>query len=352
MRARFLAPWLTAAFTSFLAACVVTQEQPAASSSTAPAATSSGGTVSGAPPSASGTAAAPVEQTVAVVEGDGLPADPPPPADGRYTILFERPSRVGVATAFEGRGEKRTRQRRRIGRTTPTDQTEILAVRIAGVHRVLEVDSTGDAVRTQIDVQSCTAEGTGQPEELIAAGSTIVIESAVRPARGRFLVNGRPAAPRVAEHLELLFSRSRSATSDDDVFGSRDRTRRVGESWAVQSARMASELADTFPGLRASDVRGRVTFHGIVQEGGRTFLDLGVDVSIRVRAMPNLPPGTRVTRGTMRMSPRGLFAVTEGVPAPRERTSSEAEFAMLIPTPAGQATLDMTITESRELTRR
>ena len=338
-----------------LGACLVTEETgPTTAPAAAPQETS-GATTTAPPPAGTDATASvivqPPEVTGGVAQRPTLPPDPPPPADGRYPIVLDRPAQVGVAVRFEARGEKRSRQRRQLPGGQPTDMTELLVVRMAGVHTVLEIDSTGDAVRSQIEVASCTAEGTGRPEPLVPAGATLVIETAVRPAEGRFLVNGSAVSDRVREHLKILFSASRNPTSDDDVFGSPGRPRRVGERWNVTVAPMVTAFADLFPGLSPGDIRGRTTFHGVAQQAGRTYLDIGVDITMRIRQVANLPPGTRVVRGTMRMRPRGLFSVTPGLPAPRDTMSMDSELDMRIPTPAGQASLQMTITESREFTR-
>lgn len=278
-------------------------------------------------------------------------AEPPPPPDGRYEIVMHRPATVGRTYRFSTRGEKVSRQRRALPRRPPTDETERLAVRVSGIWRTLEVDATGDVVRAEVQVEQCQAEGGGTPETLVPPGHRIVIETAQRPARGRFLVDGREPSQRVRDHLSIVFQTTRSPGNDDDVFGSPGRPRRVRESWGIQPLPMIQEFSEMFPGMTPADVRGRVTLHGVTQEAGHAYLDMGADVTMHPRQMAGLPPGTVIERGDFRVQMRGMFPRVLSLVGPRDRMSMNARMRMRIPTPIGLARLEMTITETREITR-
>ena len=273
-----------------------------------------------------------------------------PPADGRYPIQLERRAIPGTVFRVHARGVKKTRKQTRIPGQPVRNETEQLTIELSGLVRVAAVDQHGDATRLDVQVEQCATSSTNGPETLLPPGALLVVESALRPARGRFVVGGREPDPRLTEYLAILFSRSHGPTSDDDAFGT-PTPRRAGERWEPNTAVIATDLAEQVPGLTPGDVGGRVTFYGPVVQDGQPSLDLGVKLQVRARAMPNLPPGTVLERGDLRIEMRGSFPRDARLPSLRDRASMNLRARLRIPTAAGTATLNMEIDESKELER-
>lgn len=344
---------VTALYSLLLAACFVTSEE--------------------APPPQSGpprreaqVVVAPPPPAVAASPGQPPPAPPPPPAvaavaplppaailppaDGRYPIQLERPAVAGAAYRVQAHGTKTIRKNTLIPGQPARSQTERLVVDLSALVRVGAVNERGDATRLDVQVEQCRTESNGAAETLLPPGSLLTIESAPRPSVGRFLVGGREVDPHLSDYLEILFSRSNGATSDDDTFGT-PVPRRAGERWEPNATIVAAELSTQIPGLTPGDVRGRVTFHGPTELQGIPALDVGVQLQLRARAMPNLPPGTVLERGDMRLEMRSLFPRDPALPALRDRASMNVRALLHVPTPAGTVTLQMQIDQDKELER-
>lgn len=338
---------ITAISCTLLAACFVATEQ-APPPRSAPPAGESHFQVAPPPPAV----AAPAPQPVAAppVVAAGAPAAILPPADGRYPIQLERRAVAGFVYRVRAHGAKTTKRDTRIPGRPAQSETEQLSIDLEGLVRITTVDERGDATRLDVQVGQCRTERGGVAEVLLSPGTVVTVESMPRPAKGRFVVDGREVDGQLSDYLEILFSRSHAATSDDDAFGT-PLPRRPGERWQTNSALIASELAAEIPGLTPADVRGRATFHGPAEHQGLPALDVGVQLEIRARAMPNLPPGTVLDRGDMRMEMRGLFPRDPTLAPLRDRATMAVRARLRVPTAVGMATVVMQIDQEKELER-
>ena len=124
--------------------------------------------------------------------------------------------------------------------------------------------------------------------------------------KGRYLVNGQIASNEIAEVLSTLFVLPQSETTDDDVFGTKER-KKVGDSWGVNVVKAASSLSPEFK-LAPEDMKGTTTLEKILEIDGVKCPWISGKLDIN-KASPPLPPGFVVEKSHISAAFAGVFPI-------------------------------------------
>ena len=223
------------------------------------------------------------------------------------------------------------------GAATPPRDT-VIAAELAAKAEVLAVTADGRETTTAFTVTTSSVTRAGVPGELVPAGTVIKADST--GGKTAFSVNGAPAAPELAQALDVLIHLSKpTGKSDDDIFGSKAR-HAVGDSWPADVATAAADLAKEGKlQVDPTQLSGKTTLVELVPGSGAPALRITAAMDLGKVGMP-LPPGMAITSSNFTAHFSGLFPVDVSKRSLAQSMSMEGHFEC-----AGQVQgKDMTMT--------
>lgn len=229
-------------------------------------------------------------------------------ADEGYTVRLARPKKVGDSYRVDARGMHRTQQRITVGGRVVGDEDKKHSVHLVAVATVLAVDSKSSATRIEYRIESLRGSTAGQTEEeVLPSGRKIVAES----KNGDTVFATDSAVPLTPENVEALkvviSAHVPESPTDDDIFGTTAK-KHVGESWGINAATAARDLAKSGLSVTPEDLKGTVRLAGVREAGGVKALEV---------------------TGQLRSDKIGLAAPQGGIQV--EKTLMEGEFSGLVP---------------------
>lgn len=189
------------------------------------------------------------------------------------------------------------------------------SVAFDGVVEILEVDAKGRPVKISATVEKLWKNEAGTGSEVLPKGAVIVVSLDGR--KQDYQINGMPADADIAKALDLTFSLSKSAVTDDDVFGTGEK-KKAGESWGINTALAKKDFAESF-GLRVEDLTGTVTLDGVVSRTDGDALKLSTVIALK--AIPPMPPNFVVDQSAAEARLDGEFPVDLTRQRPNESMS-------------------------------
>lgn len=232
------------------------------------------------------------------------------------------------------------------GQVLHKDTTSITA-KLEGTVTVLEVDELKRERKLSLVVSRClmSTNGSTVEKEVLAKDTQVVAQ--LRDGQMEFLIDGKVVSKDIAKMLGLLISLPTSQTTDDDIFGTKER-KKVGDSWAVNSSKGAADLS--FEGIKvnADDIKGSTKIDKLLVVGGTNCLQLSSRMEIS-NILPPLPEGLTVTESNMSATFTGEFPVDVSMRQMSEGiTMSMVLVAKGKPIPdAPEITLSMNMEESK-----
>lgn len=229
-----------------------------------------------------------------------------------YEIRLDRPAKVGEKSEVIITG-KRSRQMTMTsqGRVLRENKSSLSAT-FEGTITVLKVDKLQRESELKLLVAKChkKVDGKTTEEEVLAKGTEVVLRQ--RDSDVEFLIDGKVVPKDIAEVLSLFFTLNDSQDTDDDLFGTKDR-KKVGESWPVNSVKLARYFASkgVFKG-GAKDITGSTKIEEEVVVGGTKCLRFICKAELG-NFTPPLPPGMAVKKANMSVSVSYLYPVDTSV---------------------------------------
>lgn len=191
-----------------------------------------------------------------------------------YEIRLHRPSRVGEKTKVLATGkESEEVSVTSAGRTLRQEKKEF-SVELEGVSTTLEVSPKGKPTRLSFQIGKFVKTEAGLQKELLPRDT--VVTASRRGAKMVFEVSGTPVSPEIEKALGVVISIGGTDSTDDDMFGTRER-RRIGESWGVNKSALAASM-NTDPRMTMRDIDGQVTLKDVIKGKPGPVLVLTVDV--------------------------------------------------------------------------
>jgi hypothetical protein len=218
-----------------------------------------------------------------------------------------------------------------------------------GTKEILEVDDSKRGLKLKYTISKCTATigNTAKVEELLQKGTEIIVEREGK--RTSFLLNDKPLPRSITKILDLFVSiPGKSNTSDDDVFGSKER-RKVGESWKIKTEKIAKYAADQGVKVDPKNITGETTLEKVVDIGGVKCLLLKGKITMK-DVTPPLPPGTKIEKAAM----KGIYSGEHPVDNSKDnyvplKRAKELDMEMVARSPhpnGGEVLLEMEMSQS------
>jgi hypothetical protein len=229
-------------------------------------------------------------------------------AEESYAVRLARPKKVGDTYRVDAKGMHHTQQRITVGGRLVGEEDKKHSVHLVAVATVLAVDTKSSATRIEYRIESLRASSQGQPEEeVLPAGRKIVAES----KNGDTAFTTDSAVPLTSENIEALkvviSAHVPESPTDDDIFGTNAK-KKVGDTWGINAATAARDLAKSGLSVTAEDLKGTVRLVGVREAGGVKALEVA---------------------GQLRSDKIGLAAPQGGIQV--EKTLMEGNFSGLIP---------------------
>lgn len=206
-----------------------------------------------------------------------------------FEIKLDRPEKVGDKYLLSGSGRELEHFKVSQGLKVVSETTASYSGKLDATVTVLKNGDTGDGSKLGLIVSACKYSENGKtPEqEILPAGTEILAE--LQGKEEVFLVNGKPVSPEVKKVLNLFFSLRHDKTTDDDVFGTKER-KKVGDRWPVHNAEMAASLSEVGILAKPDSIKGSTALDKIVESDGIKALRITGNVEVENLTSPALPP--------------------------------------------------------------
>lgn len=190
------------------------------------------------------------------------------------------------------------------GQDLPRRADHLVVEMVAGCE-VLALTPGGRVAKTKLTIEKLNRVAGGQSTELLPPGAEVIAERLGQNTS--YMVNGERASGPVAKALEITCPpmNSDSEATDQAVFGTSER-KKVGDSWPINAAAAAADLAKRGVPADASNITGQATLAEVINQDGEPLLRITAYVTIN-GIKPPLPPGVEVQQSEMRADFSGLF---------------------------------------------
>lgn len=232
------------------------------------------------------------------------------------------------------------------------DKQSSFSATFEGTTTVLKVDELQRTAELKLLVSKChkRMNGNTTDEEVLAKGTQVVMRRS--DSNTEFLVDGKVVPKDIEKVLGVLFSLPQSKATDDDIFGTKDR-KKVGDSWAMNSAKAANELPSAGLKADATDIKGSTKIEKVVTVHGTKCLRLSGKMEIN-KITPELPAGMIVEMSNVSTSFSGDFPIDSRIGRLVSKSTMKITFvAKGKPAPgAPEITLSMKHSKSRQIKRK
>lgn len=240
-----------------------------------------------------------------------------------YEVRLNRASAVGDHYRVVASGTDEQAMTATVDGQPVQSRKEAMAVEMIAECEVMAVTPKGREAQIKLTIEKLWRIDPAQAGELLPPGSIVMAE--IAGSRTKFTVSGEPVSRVVAKALETIGVNVRGddKASDDEIFGATGR-KQVGDSWAINSAPAAAELAKMGIPATADKVTGQTTLAEAVQQDGQAALRLTGTMEIKDIAPP-LPPGIELQSCLMKSTMSGLFPVDVSKHVLQESTTLSME---------------------------
>lgn len=210
-----------------------------------------------------------------------------------YEIRLHRPVKVGQKFRMSSVGHYLEKSTGTISDKIILQEQNEFSLEFESLVTVLETDKKGDPKRVSLTIEKCIKIEEGVRKSLVSKGTIIIGFS--KDKEDVFEINGNPVDSEIQELLAEVITLSRPFSTDDDVFGTKER-KKVGDSWKVNAELAAKDLRKLGLGTRKEDIEGTVILEKVVNVGQTECLQIGYKLNIK-RMSPSPPSGFVVKKG-------------------------------------------------------
>jgi hypothetical protein len=222
-----------------------------------------------------------------------------------YEIRLTRDARIGQKYELTSSTTNYEQMTMAYQGQVPQESTSSIAAELEGTVTVLDIDSLKRATKLNMIISKfLVSRNEGKEEEALPKGSQVVAQ--LRKGSQEFLIDGHKASKNMTQILNLLFSLSKTDTTDDDIFGTKDR-KKIGDNWPINNIKAAADLfekAEIYPEY----VKGTTTIERMVEIDDIKCLHIRANVDISEVAPP-LPPGIAVEQSAISATYSGDFPI-------------------------------------------
>ena len=227
------------------------------------------------------------------------------------------------------------------------EQGASFKVQLEGTVTVLEIDNLKRPIKTSLLVSKFigTMNGEVNEREILSKDTRIIAQ--LRNGKQEFLINGNVASSEITEILCLLMALPTTQATDDDIFGTKER-KKIGDSWALDSAKGAIDCAAKGMTVTAENIKGSTKIEKMVGVDGTKCLQINANIEMN-NCVPPLPAGMTIKGSNMSATFSGEFPIDVSLPALSEDATVKSSLeAKAKPSPdAPEITLSMNMSESK-----
>ena len=220
---------------------------------------------------------------------------------------------------------------------------ESLAVELVADCEVLAVSPAGREAKARLVIVKFVRLAAGQPVDLLPAGT--IVDAEKTGDKTIFTVGDTKVAGPVAKAFETagIGMFGDDTATDDTVFGTTER-KKVGDSWAINAAAAAADLAKKKIPATADKLNGEVKLVEVVQQDNQPVLRISATVAMH-GVNPPMPPGMEVQSSEFTSSHSGLFPADPTKLIQQE--SSTMNMALTASGTQNGRTMSMSVTQKR-----
>jgi hypothetical protein len=172
-----------------------------------------------------------------------------------------------------------------------------LSAKLEGIVTVLQVDELKreKILSLLVSKSVMSTNVNANKEEALPTGTQVVAQ--LRDGQKEFLIDGKAVSEDIAKMLDLFISFPTTQTTDDDIFGTKER-KKVGESWTVNSIMAVKDLASDGVEVDLANIKGHTKLEKVVTVEGIKCLLLSAKMEIS-KLVPPLPSGLTVEKSNM-----------------------------------------------------
>lgn len=210
--------------------------------------------------------------------------------DQAYAVRLFRPAKVGEKYDIFSSASQQTHMEV-LGSRTKMDLSVV--DELEGAFEVLAVDSKGDITKIACALKKLTRkEGDGDAVEVLPAGSVVIADFTPDPAHppsgdANFTLKEGQLTPAQVGVVGLMLSNTHPPecpTSDE--ISSVTTPQKLGDSWRIDSTKLAEYYATTSVKVGSQDLHGTVTLEGVSKLEGTDCLELKLDMSAENLRLP------------------------------------------------------------------
>lgn len=264
-----------------------------------------------------------------------------------YAIQLNRSIKVGYKYAIEATGLDEQMMSMSVNGQAMPARNFAYTLSLKAKAEVLTTTKNGREQKTRFVITKATRTSAGQESDLLAAGTELIAERV--GLKTTYVAAGMPVSPEVAKALEVIITmESDETTTDDDVFGTKER-KKIGDSWPINSAAGAADM-NKRGGMKVdpANLTGKTTFVELSKLPQGEALRIASEMSMKNVSVP-LPPGVSVTKGGFHASMAGIFPVDSTQRALKKSMSMDGALECAGKNGDKEIAMSMTMKRSAEL---
>jgi hypothetical protein len=251
-----------------------------------------------------------------------------------YKIKLVRPQKVGDQyTTTVNATVKQSSKGNINGREMNTDESYV--AEFVGKVKIEAVDDKYSLpTKFTCKVDHVTKDG----KELYPAGT--VISGEMVSKRPKYLIDGKPAAPKNVELLSIVLplEQAESQALQDQLMGS-DQPQKVGATWQADGKKIAKLMASSGLPVPADALKGQTTLVKVQKLNGEPFMELNAKLNSDGFKNDG-PAGMTITDGTVDIETTVIVPVDETKPMISKTGKAHMHMTMNAPNGLGTATVD------------
>jgi len=239
-----------------------------------------------------------------------------------FGICLHRPESVGDRTVVHATGLSFQLVRILVDGVQQPNRDEKIAVDFEVAAEVQGVTPAGKPTKIKLVIRKAQAGPETPSEALLPADAVVVVERV--NGKTAFVDDKGAAYPKpVHQALSIVFSIGDGSTNDDQVFGTNEK-KKPGDTWPVAADFAVQKLRDEGLPVDLANVKGTVSFLGLVKDGGVECQNLSASMQMKDVAFP-LPRGLKTTSSNLEIVFAGHFPVDITKPRTQQSMSMDTQ---------------------------
>jgi hypothetical protein len=270
-----------------------------------------------------------------------------------YLIPLEREDKVGDKVAWKITGATSQKQIVHVNGERMQEEKVDITGSLEGTFETMAVSEKGNIMKYRILVDKLTMkEGAGEEQTILKDGAELIAEQ--KGEKAVYLVGGEDADETVIKLLEVMIDLSdiESQVSDDVAFGT-DEPHKVGEEWDVRPAEIMKSMPKDMPfKIDEKGISGTMKFLAVKEHQGQQCAEVTSTINIKPGKMKDLPVELKLSKNNIKVQLTGTLPLDKTQPPVVQKESLQMDIQGSAEGPGGEMTMQISHSQSREMTRK